>query len=518
MPVDNSSPLKPYRSRSRRGCLTCRQHRLKCDEKSPRCGSCSRLERRCQWGLKASFHPSRVCQLSSSDSTILGEIELGRQHRNTLAFVDETEEIEREYIRPDEALVQHESSRGGTGDSSARESEGHCPDVINEHHVHHLPPIPDLPIYTTRNNISLINIISEGENHGNYEKTPPQEVLAWPINDHVKACLLSSYFQHTSRWCEVTNSLQPFSTLSSHLVLESQAFAAAAVALASVTATSRDAFSVLLTKDLYAFARQTLQCVKSEHCEGSLLAITILYIYCSALGRTNECQSTRDECAELLQANSPGNAGDSLWTACFWAFVRQDVWEAYFSGRPTLILTETWKVIPPGVSQVPIQDTYSNLAIWITARIVNELSSQSSDINEITLHNLWEELQAWVIERPISVRCIMEVEASGDSAFPTILFSNPSAVCGNIHYHTGCILLLETGKIPDKSSAMASPICHARRIAGISATNNNQVAARHIPAAIEKIAILKHLREIEDLTGWKTTSYILELKKLWGLG
>jgi hypothetical protein len=55
-------------------------------------------------------------------------------------------------------------------------------------------------------------------------------------------------------------------------------------------------------------------------------------------------------------------------------------------------------------------------------------------------------------------------------------------------------LLLETGKIPDKSSAMvraifyqislkniinvhlvqASPICHARRIAGISTTNNNQ--------------------------------------------
>jgi hypothetical protein len=45
-----------------------------------------------------------------------------------------------------------------------------------------------------------------------------------------------------------------------------------------------------------------------------------------------------------------------------------------------------------------------------------------------------------------------------------------------------------------------------------------RVAARHIPAAIEKIAILKHLREIEDLTGWKTTSYILELEKLWGLG
>ena len=55
------------------------------------------------------------------------------------------------------------------------------------------------------------------------------------------------------------------------------------------------------------------------------------------------------------------------------------------------------------------------------------MSFQVADISEITLQNLWEELQAWVIERPISVRCIMEVEASGDSAFPTILFSNPSA-------------------------------------------------------------------------------------------
>lgn len=43
------------------------------------------------------------------------------------------------------------------------------------------------------------------------------------------------------------------------------------------------------------------------------------------------------------------------------------------------------------------------------------------------------------------------------------------------------------------------------------------VAARQLPAAVEKIAILKHLREIEDCTGWKTKRYILELEKLWGL-
>lgn len=43
------------------------------------------------------------------------------------------------------------------------------------------------------------------------------------------------------------------------------------------------------------------------------------------------------------------------------------------------------------------------------------------------------------------------------------------------------------------------------------------VAARQLPAVVEKMTILKHLREIGDHTGWKTERYILELGKLWGL-
>lgn len=43
------------------------------------------------------------------------------------------------------------------------------------------------------------------------------------------------------------------------------------------------------------------------------------------------------------------------------------------------------------------------------------------------------------------------------------------------------------------------------------------VAARHVPTGIEKMAILKHLKEIEDETGWKTKRHVLDLEKLWGL-
>ncbi|PVI05562.1 hypothetical protein DM02DRAFT_516492 [Periconia macrospinosa] len=47
-----SKPRKPRPSRARglrttTGCLTCRKRRVKCDEKKPRCGQCSRSEREC---------------------------------------------------------------------------------------------------------------------------------------------------------------------------------------------------------------------------------------------------------------------------------------------------------------------------------------------------------------------------------------------------------------------------------------------------------------------------------------
>lgn len=36
-----------YRSKS--GCLTCRQRRVKCDEVKPKCGQCGKKNRDCQW-------------------------------------------------------------------------------------------------------------------------------------------------------------------------------------------------------------------------------------------------------------------------------------------------------------------------------------------------------------------------------------------------------------------------------------------------------------------------------------
>lgn len=188
-----------------------------------------------------------------------------------------------------------------------------------------------------------------------------------------------------------------------------------------------------------------------------------------------------------------------------------DIWASYLSRRPTLIPVESWE-IPRCRPDVPIQDSYSKLAIWITARIVNELSKQPADINLNTLQDLWAELQTWVVERPLSVRCVMELESLGDSCFPTILFSSPSAgmkvsiiartlLLANkstqsagiyttildaycfLRQNRFCIQLLPwyafslflifVKIVTNVYIMQASPICHARRIVGISMTNND---------------------------------------------
>ncbi|ATZ58126.1 hypothetical protein BCIN_16g00003 [Botrytis cinerea B05.10] len=213
----------------------------------------------------------------------------------------------------------------------------------------------------------------------------------------------------------------------------------------------------------------------------------------------------------------------------FSAYIHQlrDIWVAYASRRSTLIPLDAWRVAQDEAVHGLNQDTYSNRAIFITARIINGLSRESIDLSETNLRNLWAELQSWVVDRPQTVRCIMEVEASGDNTFPIILFSNAPAACGNMYYHIASILLLATGKKSSRFSALVSPVCHARRIIGISITHNEQatlvnsihlicIAAQQIPTFIEKIAVLTHLRKIEDDTGWKTKRHILDLEHLWG--
>ncbi|KAM3072035.1 hypothetical protein ACMFMF_007429 [Clarireedia jacksonii] len=256
--------------------------------------------------------------------------------------------------------------------------------------------------------------------------------------------LLSIYFQECSSWCEVTDSTRPFSTLWGKLMSESLVFEAAAVALAPVMGIKRKNISDLLATEIHRFSRETLKNFLSVHSEGSLLAATIFCMYYAARGSLIDKQSA------------------------------VHMWMAYLTRRMTLIPPETWDVILNTVSHIHPQDIYCNRAIWITARVINELSKEPDYDNEKSLQGLWDELQEWIVERPDNVRRFMEVDTGGESAYTTILFSNSPAICGNMYFHIGSILLLATGKIHNDLSAMTSPVCHARRAIAISITNDSK--------------------------------------------
>jgi len=48
------------KSRSRNGCWTCRQRKVKCDEGRPTCSSCARLGRDCVWGQRWNFNDLNI--------------------------------------------------------------------------------------------------------------------------------------------------------------------------------------------------------------------------------------------------------------------------------------------------------------------------------------------------------------------------------------------------------------------------------------------------------------------------
>lgn len=183
------------------------------------------------------------------------------------------------------------------------------------------PSIPDRPIYTTSSNIAVV--LPHGTIPANPSNLSAREALTWPINDHMKAHLLALFFKDTSRWCEITNSLKPFSTTWGHLVAESQAFAAAAVTLASIKSLKGDITSALVTSELYNFARNALRYLKGEHDEGTLLATTLLCMYCSATENAVEGKVMLQDCASLLQATESHSFSRSIASACFWTFARQ---------------------------------------------------------------------------------------------------------------------------------------------------------------------------------------------------
>ncbi|CAI4220213.1 unnamed protein product [Parascedosporium putredinis] len=169
--------------------------------------------------------------------------------------------------------------------------------------------------------------------------------------------------------------------------------------------------------------------------------------------------------------------------ACFWAFARIDIWAAYITNQTTLIPSELW-VHDDCASSVAASgdlDDYCNLAIVAFSKIVN-LLSQDEHSQRLSLSHFafqvetsWNELQAWRLFRPREAMPLWRTEESEGSPFPAVIYAQASSICGNTFYHSGSILLLQTGVLGRTSDPpeLLDPIFHAKEISAISICNNS---------------------------------------------
>ncbi|KAH7123061.1 putative Zn(II)2Cys6 transcription factor [Dactylonectria macrodidyma] len=517
MPLTPSSERtrRATRTRTRSGCLPCRNRRRKCDETRPRCQNCDACGDECRWGIKVSFHPSRALHLSSEDSTLLLAIENERTANEPnvasvtvgCRIIDDTETI-RQYYRDSSPHSpspppESEEELPFVDDNTPADYASHAapiptPRSVNLAHVvfaegfqfldaspNYQEPSPCTIIgsqqtYTEHNSPSNLPPFSLGQ--GISRNASPLPELVLPISKSEQAYIMAAYLRETGTWCETTDSEMHFTVKSIHPMMKSNAFAAAALALSSRQLDTLKGHPQKKTLELYQYTIQHLiQQDPAEADTSVLAACTLLCVYEMMASSVSEWRRHLKGCAGLLKSRGWHGSSTGIVKACFWAFARIDIWAAFIIGETTLIPTECW-VKNDSVLSVAATgdiDDYCNLAILVFAKTVNMLASNTSlgtlgSRRTKIADSLWDYIQQWRDNRPTEVQPLLRAHSGVSGPFPITTFTRSAAICGNTFYHACAILLLQTGLVSHSTSAeseLSDPLWHAREIGGISTWN-----------------------------------------------
>ncbi|KAK9848916.1 hypothetical protein MYU51_015241 [Penicillium brevicompactum] len=464
---------RPIRKRTRTGCIQCRRRRRKCESDryhsfSSPCGDTDIVE-----VMEPDLDVVAV-SLSRQDAAALCAVEerRGANLSQFQQFIDETEVTVDGYSTPDRlsdcfscepegsvpnlpspSSISHTPSRTVTGALSIA-------DLVDHHDL----PTSDLPSSLSGDNLDvsslpnteLLEQVSDGpfleeQDHAcpfflgqaRFQANIQDTVL--PVTEAEKLQLISAFLRETGTWCETTDSQMHFTVKSIHEMMKSPSFVAAALSLASRQLDYVQGRQRPVTLELYQFTIQLLLCQDPAQADTSILATcTLLCVYEMMASRIEEWRRHLKGCAGFLRAQKWNGSSEGIVKASFWAFARIDVWAAFNSGKATLIPTESW-VDNMSIDYVLANgdlDEYCNLAILIFAKIVNALSnfhvSQASAF-KATASALWHELQTWYRLRP--------PEISAQYGLTSLDHENSANIpdCGNTFFHSGCMLLLQTG-------------------------------------------------------------------------
>ena len=187
---------------------------------------------------------------------------------------------------------------------------------------------------------------------------------------------------------------------------------------------------------------------------------------------------------------------------------------------------------------------WANYAVYLASRVCHIMWTQTVASKGVECshddesfvhrwHKLWLELQDWSRDRPPELLPLNFSDSADESPFdpfPFILYAAPCAISSNQLYHTACLLMLDMRPASialQQLGSLGSTLWHARRVCGISATNEHHgclnnaiqplwVAGRLLSHPVEHKALVDLIASIETKTGWGGRWRINDLKDVWG--
>ncbi|CAI4215612.1 unnamed protein product [Parascedosporium putredinis] len=357
-------------------------------------------------------------------------------------------------------------------------------------------------------------------------------ILAAGAGSRVK--YLANYVDQVAPWLDMFDSDRAFGTQITSLARTSPALLYSVLAL-SARQTERKAGGRAHSFDSLELYQEAIRLLAPLLEARDVQVIPICTLLCCLEMMSASAQDWRkhlEGCAALFSTFGVHGFSGGLLQAVFWCYARMDVCGALISDgtESTLLplrngspLIQRLGLPSPNARALfrasPHPDMHANYAVYLCA-CACELLAQRTRFLELGERNgcagpgfedrwlaLWDELQAWLADRP---RTSSPPRSSRPAPFPRS--STPAAPPPPRRPGTGSV---------------ASPLWHAKRVCGISWTNphhgclNNAiqplwVAGRLLTHKSEHQVLVRLIWNIEALTGWGTCWRIADLEEVWG--
>ncbi|RHZ68021.1 hypothetical protein CDV55_107618 [Aspergillus turcosus] len=495
--------------RTRSGCLTCRQRRVKCDEGQPNCLRCVRSGRECVKGWNIRFihgHAEFLFQDWQTWMPVRGQ---------QFSFVDETSETHAWYTDDYDTILSPSEDLQEATPTPRQFEEGN-------------PFLDSSPIVlrTPSELQSPTRILH------NYFSTLPIEQPK--LLDTQEAFLLRHYITTFGGSLDICDPQRHFSSVVPDLATRSPVLLNAALA-ASAHHLSRVTDYDPLVADMYHE-----RCVEllipmlgelSSVPDEVIAATVLLRLYEQMSSAITGLDSERhlSGTGALMDSESSCATAGGIRQASFWIFLRQAIDVALNHQRPLKFNLEAYAG-QMDLSVLWDDWAWANRMVWITAEVVAYVFAR--DNCQARLEELRTKIDTWWEQKPDSFG---PLHVAPGAVFPEIYFVRPWHAIGMQYYYTAMILLLVAdssrlklgvGYRESRQALEAEVAAHFSVLLGIS-TNGDDIQGRlgacHVVSVcapwitdrMHQEATVRILRRLERENAWPTRAIALAAMEEW---